>query len=54
EPILLGENEYFVMGDNRNDSMDSRYPNVGPITKDEMIGKAVFRLFPITKMGGID
>ena len=54
EPITLGENEYFVMGDNRNDSMDSRYPNVGPITKDEMIGKAVFRLFPVTKMGGID
>ena len=54
EPVLLGENEYFVMGDNRNDSMDSRYPNVGPITKDEMIGKAVFRLFPITKIGGID
>ena len=54
EPMTLGENEYFVMGDNRNDSMDSRYPNVGPRTKDEMIGKAVFRLFPITKMGGID
>ena len=53
-PITLGENEYFVLGDNRNDSMDSRYPNVGPITKDQMIGKAVFRLFPITKIGGID
>ena len=54
EPVTLGENEYFVLGDNRNDSMDSRYPNVGPITKDQMIGKAVFRLFPITKIGGID
>jgi len=54
EPVTLGENEYFVMGDNRNDSMDSRYPNVGPITKDEMIGKAVFRLFPVSKMGGIE
>ncbi len=53
-PITLGEDEYFVLGDNRNDSMDSRYPNVGPITRDQMIGKAVFRLFPITKIGGID
>ena len=53
EPITLGEDEYFVMGDNRNDSMDSRFPNVGPINKDIMIGKAVFRLYPLTKMGGI-
>ncbi|MBO4608658.1 MAG: signal peptidase I [Lachnospiraceae bacterium] len=54
EPITLGVDEYFVLGDNRNDSMDSRYPNVGPIKKDEFIGKAVFRLFPVTKMGGIE
>ncbi len=54
EPITLGEDEYFVLGDNRNDSMDSRYPNVGPIKKEEFIGKAVFRLFPVTKMGGIE
>ena len=53
-PNVIPKGYSFVMGDNRNDSMDSRYPNVGPITKDEFIGKAVFRLFPITKMGGID
>lgn len=37
DPIVLGNNEYFVMGDNRNESMDSR--TFGPITKDQIIGK---------------
>ncbi len=52
--VVVGENEYFVMGDNRNNSMDSRYPNVGNIDRDKIIGKAVFRLFPVSSMGGIE
>ena len=52
--ILVGENEYFVMGDNRNNSMDSRYNNVGNIPREKIIGKAVFRLFPLKSFGGID
>lgn len=43
EPIVLGPDEYFVMGDNRNNSRDSRVADVGNIHKDEFIGKAVFR-----------
>lgn len=43
EPVILGEDEYFVMGDNRNNSRDSRISDVGNIHKDEFIGKAVFR-----------
>ena len=53
EEIVVGENEYFVLGDNRNNSMDSRYNNVGNISRDRIIGKAVFRLSPLSKFGKI-
>mgnify|MGYP004632163589 FL=1 len=53
-PVTLGENEYFVMGDNRNNSKDSRSEEIGPITGDRIQGKAVFRLWPWKKFGQID
>ena len=53
EPITLGEDEYFLLGDNRNNSMDSRDPNVGNLTFDELIGKAFMRVYPLKKMGMI-
>ncbi len=43
EPIVLDEDEYFVLGDNRNMSEDSRYFNVGNVVSDEIIGKAWLR-----------
>ncbi len=46
EPITLEENEYFVLGDNRNNSEDSRFASIGNITRDEIIGKAFLRLSP--------
>lgn len=46
EIIKLEENEYFVLGDNRNNSEDSRFASVGTIRKDEIIGKAFVRLKP--------
>jgi len=46
EPITLEENEYFVLGDNRNNSEDSRFASVGTIRRDEIIGKAFIRLKP--------
>lgn len=53
ENITLGEDEYFVMGDNRNDSKDSRYEEVGNIKRDELEGKAVLRIWPISKFGTV-
>ncbi len=43
EEITLGEDEYFVLGDNRNNSRDSRVSDVGNIHKKDIIGRAVFR-----------
>lgn len=53
EPITLGEDEYFVMGDNRNDSSDSRTEAVGNIKRGKIIGRAWVRIWPLNKFGGI-
>lgn len=52
--ITLGEDEYFVMGDNRNDSKDSRFEEVGNIKREELEGKAVFRIWPLSKFGKVE
>ncbi|MBQ1902157.1 MAG: signal peptidase I [Lachnospiraceae bacterium] len=49
-PITLGEDQYFVLGDNRNNSTDSRFENVGLIHKSDIIGRAVLRIFPFNKI----
>lgn len=51
EEIQLGDDEYFVMGDNRNNSTDSRDPAVGNITREEIIGRAWLRIWPFDKFG---
>ena len=53
EPVELGDDEYFVMGDNRNGSADSREVEVGLIRKDEFIGRAWIRIWPLKSIGVI-
>ncbi|UNT95713.1 signal peptidase I [Allobaculum mucilyticum] len=48
-PVTLGEDEYWVMGDNRMNSKDSR--EIGPIKKDEIYGMGVLVLYPFNAMG---
>lgn len=51
DPITLDEDEYFVLGDNRNDSKDSRSTEVGPVEEDDIIGRAWVRFFPFEDAG---
>lgn len=47
DEITLGHDEYFVMGDNRNNSTDSRNPSVGNIRKKDILGRAWLRIWPL-------
>lgn len=51
EPITLGDDEYFVLGDNRNYSSDSRAPSVALIHRKEIIGRAWLRIWPLDSFG---
>ena len=53
ELLTLKEDEYFVLGDNRNHSSDSRDPSVGILTREDLLGKALVRIYPFDKMGVI-
>src|SRR5699024_7240119 len=53
EPITLGEDEYFVLGDNRNNSQDSRAENVGLIHREDLLGRAWIRIWPFSEFGVI-
>ncbi|MDE7269886.1 MAG: signal peptidase I [Acetatifactor sp.] len=49
QPVVLGEDEYFVMGDNRNNSSDSRTEAVGNIHRNDIVGRAWIRIWPLNK-----
>lgn len=49
--IQLGDDEYFVLGDNRNHSEDSRFADVGNIKRSDIIGKAFVRIWPLNRFG---
>ena len=50
-PIIVDKGCYFVMGDNRNNSRDSRSPDIGQIDRREILGKAIFLMIPGTDGG---
>ncbi len=53
EPLTLGDDEYFCLGDNRPVSFDCRYKEVGPVTRGEFIGKVWIRIWPFSKFGPV-
>ncbi len=50
----IPEGQYFLMGDNRSHSTDSRDASVGLVAEDRMIGKVIFRTFPFDKLGDVE
>lgn len=52
--IVLGEDEYFVLGDNRNHSSDSRDPSVGILHRKDLIGRAWVRIWPLDRLGVVE
>ena len=50
DPVVLAADEYFVLGDNRNNSQDSRFASVGNIHRDDIIGRAWVRIWPLNKL----
>ena len=52
--VHLGTDEYFVLGDNRNNSTDSRFEAVGNIKGDDIVGKAWLRVYPFNDFGLVD
>ena len=53
-PVKLEKGEYFVLGDNRNDSEDSRYGNIGPVNQDDIVGRVWFHLKHGDNKGGFN
>ena len=49
-PVTVPEGKIFVLGDNRNDSLDSRSTDIGFINENKVLGKVVFRFYPFDKI----
>ena len=54
EPLTLKADEYFCLGDNRPESFDSRYAEVGPVHRADIVGKVWIRIWPLKKFGAVE
>ena len=54
DPISLESGEYFVLGDNRNNSEDSRYGDIGLVNEKYITGKIWFKIFPVKEIGLVE
>lgn len=52
-PYQVPENRYFCMGDHRATSVDSRHEEVGCVSEEQLVGKIVFRVWPLTEFGSL-
>ena len=53
-PITIEDGRYFVLGDNRNGSVDSRFQSVGTVQARDMVGRVALRVWPMGRFGQVD
>jgi signal peptidase I len=53
DPCVVPEGNVMVLGDNRPNSKDSRWPDIGYVSSDRIVGKAFVRVWPLNRLGGL-